>query len=177
RGDWIETAAVEGTVEEIGVATTKLRTFANSVQTIPNRLLADQPITNWSKMRIRRIKMLIGVEYRTTGAQLEKIVSDILAYLENNPEIAQPKNSKAKLMVHLAEFASSSVNIDLYYFTKTTNWQEWRRIKHENMLEFMKIVEKNGAAFAFPSQSIYVEQLPEEPEKKSVGKKVKENNA
>ena len=57
-------------------------------------------------------------------------------------------------------FNDSSIDILLYYFTKTTNWQEWMRIREENMLEFMKIVEAEGAALAFPSQQIYLEKLP-----------------
>ncbi len=60
----------------------------------------------------------------------------------------------------MVEFNSSSIDILLYYFTKTTNWQEWMAIREANMLEFMKIVEDEGAAFALPSQQIYVEKLP-----------------
>ena len=65
-------------------------------------------------------------------------------------------------MVHLVNFGASSIDISLYYFTKTTNWVEWRSIVHENILEFKRIVEGEGAAFAFPSQSIYLETLPSE---------------
>jgi MscS family membrane protein len=65
-------------------------------------------------------------------------------------------------MVHLVNFSASSIDISLYYFTKTTNWVEWRQIVHENILEFKRIVEREGAAFAFPSQSIYLESTPSE---------------
>ena len=62
-------------------------------------------------------------------------------------------------MVHLVAFNASSVDINLYYFTKTTDWFLWRGIVEEHMLAFMQIVEDAGSSFAFPSQSIYVEDL------------------
>ena len=62
-------------------------------------------------------------------------------------------------MVHVVSFGPSSVDINLYYFTKTTDWVLWRDIVEEHMIAFMKIVEDAGSSFAFPSQSIYVEEL------------------
>ena len=62
-------------------------------------------------------------------------------------------------MVHLVAFNASSVDINLYYFTKTTDWLLWRKIVEEHMLAFMKIVDSAGSSFAFPSQSVYVEGL------------------
>ena len=61
-------------------------------------------------------------------------------------------------MVHLVAFNASSVDINVYYYTKTTDWLSWRAIVEEHMLAFMKIVENAGSGFAFPSQSIYVEK-------------------
>lgn len=159
RGDWIETPSIEGTVTEIGIATTKIRTFAKAIQTIPNSKLSQQPITNWSKMSYRRVKMTIGVEYRTTSVQLENIINRIRDYLSINPDIANPP--AVAQMVHVVKFGSSSINFNLYYFTKTTNWAEWRHVRHENMIEFMRIIEDEGASFAFPSQSVYLETTPD----------------
>ena len=104
--------------------------------------------------------MTIGVEYNSTAIQLKNIVNRIREYLKSNPAIAQPETEEVVQMVHLVNFGASSIDISLYYFTKTTNWVEWRSIVHENILEFKRIVEGEGAAFAFPSQSIYLETLP-----------------
>ena len=104
--------------------------------------------------------MTIGVEYNSTANQLENIVDRIREHLQSNPAIAQPGTDEVVQMVHLVNFGASSIDISIYYFTKTTNWVEWRRIVHENILEFKRIVEGEGAAFAFPSQSIYLETLP-----------------
>jgi len=153
KGDWIETPFVDGTVESIGLRATKIRSFAKALITVPNSKLADAPVINWSRMTHRRIKMTIGLEYGSTAAQLEAIVEKIRAYLASHPDVAQDTTQ----MVHLVEFGESSINLNLYYFTKTTNWLAWRDVVSANMIDFKKIVEDEGAAFAFPSRTVYLE--------------------
>lgn len=163
RGDWIKTPDIEGTVAEIGISTTKVREFDKAVTSIPNKQLSETTIKNYSKMTYRRVKLTVGVEYSSTANQLKNIVDRFREYLQNNPEIAQPDTERVAQMVHLVNFAGSSIDISLYYFTKTTKWAEWRRVVHNNMLEFKQIVEDEGAAFAFPSQSLYLESTPTKP--------------
>ena len=158
KGDWIQTPKVEGTVEMIGLRATKVRTFAKALVNVPNGQLANDPVINWSRMTNRRIKMTIGVEYRTTAEQLENIIKRIREFIETNPDV-EPKDNVAQ-MVHLVGFGASSIDINLYYFTKTTNWEEWRQIRNDHMIAFKRIVEEEGTAFAFPSTSLYVEQMP-----------------
>ena len=162
RGEWIKTPDIEGTVFEIGIATTKVREFDKAVTSIPNKRMSESTIKNYSRMTNRRVKLIIGVEYSSTANQLENIVDRIREHLQSNPAIAQPGTDEVVQMVHLVNFGASSIDISLYYFTKTTNWVEWRRTVHENILEFKRIVEQEGAAFAFPSQSIYLESMPSE---------------
>ena len=159
RGDWIKTPDIEGTVFEIGIATTKVREFDKAITSVPNKRMSESTIKNFSRMTNRRVKMTIGVEYSSTANQLENIVDRIREYLQSNTDIAQPEAESVVQMVHLAKFGASSIDISLYYFTKTTNWIEWRRVVHENIIEYKRIVEQEGAAFAFPSQSIYMEEL------------------
>jgi MscS family membrane protein len=158
-GDWIQTPDVEGVVEEIGSRATKIRTFSKGLVTIPNGTLVNSAVANWSEMTQRRIKMRIGLEYRTSREQIDHIIQRLKNYLQKNPDV-ETDASKVVTLVYLVEFNTSSIDILLYYFTKTTNWQEWMRIREENMLEFMHIIEEEGASFAFPSQQIYVEKLP-----------------
>ena len=160
RGDWIQTPDIEGTVFEIGIATTKVREFDKAITSIPNKRMSESAIKNYSRMTNRRVKMTIGVEYSSTANQLENIVDRIREYLQSNPDIAQPETESVLQMAHLTSFGASSIDISLYYFTKTTNWVEWRRVVHENIIEYKRIVEREGAAFAFPSQSIYLESTP-----------------
>ena len=125
---------------------------------MPNAQIVDSPVINWSRMTHRRIKMVIGLEYRTTAKQMEAIVDKLRDFLKNDEDVAQTDVAQ---MVHLSDFGASSINIDLYYFTKTTDWVTWRDIRNRHIIAFKRIVEEEDAAFAFPSQSLYVESMPE----------------
>lgn len=159
KGNWIKTSDVEGTVEEIGFRATKVRQFDKALVTILNSKLADQALINYSRMTHRRIYWLIGIEYRSTQEQIRHIIHDISAYVyqcgdfETDPE-------QTKTFVFLDSFGNSSIDIMLYCFTKTTIWGEWLQAKERLAYAIKGIVEEHGAAFAFPSRSLYVETLP-----------------
>jgi len=155
-GDWIKTPQVEGTIETIGIRSTKVRTFAQALVTVPNATLANSAILNWSAMGKRRIKMNIGITYDTPGQTVENIIKDIKVMLENNEDIHQDT-----IHIYFSEFAASSLNIFCYYFTKTTNWGEFMRVRENTYLEIMKIVERNGTSFAFPTQTLHIEKNKE----------------
>lgn len=155
-GEWIKVNGVEGTVENIGMRTTKVRSFQKSLITVPNHIVANHPIENFSRRGIRRIKMHIGLTYSTNSEQIIKIMEDIKEMLKGHEGISQNDS----LMVNFDTFGDSSLDIFIYTFTKTANWKKYLDIRENVNLEIMKIVEDNGSSFAFPSQSIYVEQTP-----------------
>jgi len=155
-GEWIRIDGVEGTVEDIGMRTTKIRSFEKSLIMLPNQLIANSPIENFSRRGVRRIKMTIGVTYSTSSEQIEKILTDIRTMLRNHKNIAQ----KETMLVNFTTFGDSSLNILIYTFSNTANWAKYMEIKEDVNLKIMKIIEENGSEFAFPSQSLYVESLP-----------------
>jgi len=157
-GEWIKVNGVEGTVENIGMRTTKVRSFQKSLITVPNHIVANHPIENFSRRGIRRIKMHIGLTYSTNSEQIIKIMEELKEMLKGHEGISQNDS----LMVNFDTFGDSSLNIFIYTFTKTANWEKYLDIRENVNLEIMKIVENNGSSFAFPSQSIYVEQMPDE---------------
>ena len=154
-GEWIKIDGIEGVVEDIGMRTTKIRSFQKSLITLPNQLIANSPIENFSRRKIRRIKMTIGITYSATSEQIESIVSDIRTMLRNHEGISQNKT----LLVHFTSFDDSSLGIFIYTFSNTASWSKYMEIKEDVNLKIMKIVEKNNAEFAFPSQSLYIEQI------------------
>ena len=156
-GDWIKVGSVEGIVEDIGLRTTKVRTFEKSLITVPNSYIANNPIENFSRRNIRRIKMTIGITYDTPKEKVVDIVKDIKDMLLSHPGI----DKNQTLLVFFDEFGDSALNIFIYTFTNTAVWSEYLAIKEDINLKIMEIVEKHGSSFAFPSQSIYVEKLPE----------------
>ncbi len=155
-GDWIKTPEVEGTIEHIGIRSTKVRTFARALVSVPNGNIANSAILNWSEMNKRRIKMTLGLTYGTTAAQMRQILKEMRELLQNDDEIDQQT-----IYIHFTEFQDSALGIFCYFFTKTTNWGEYMQVRERINLELMEIVEQNGAAFAFPSQSLYVESMPD----------------
>lgn len=159
-GDWIQTPSVEGTVESIGIRSTRIRTFAKALVAVPNATLANSPITNWSRMTMRRIKMTIGLTYDTNSTQMQNILEQTRTMLQNDPDI----NDKT-ILINFTDFQDSALSIFCYFFTNTTNWQEYLMVRERINLSIMKIVEDNRASFAFPSQSVYIESLPDNPTK------------
>ncbi len=156
-GEWIKVGGVEGTVEDIGMRTTKIRSFEKSLITVPNQIVSNSPIENFSRRGIRRIKMQIGLTYGTSREQINAIVKELRELLHSHEKISQ----KDALLVNFESFGNSSLNIFIYAFANTSNWERYLNIREDIHLKIMKIVEDNGATFAFPSQSIYVEQMPD----------------
>ena len=158
-GDWIKVeGTVEGTVEKIGFRSTRIRRFDQAPVQVPNTMLSDQAVTNYSAMTHRRIYWTIGVEYRTTVPQLRKIRDQIEAYITDNPAFVDA--SKVSTFVRIDAFSDSSIDIMLYCFTETTKWGEWLAIKETLAFRIKEIVEEAGTGFAFPSRSLYMESLP-----------------
>ena len=155
-GEWIKVDGVEGTVEDIGMRSTKIRSFAKSLITVPNQIMANNPIENFSRRGIRRIKMRIGLTYSTNAKQINTIVQEIKYMLESHEDISH----KDTLLVNFESFGDSSLNIFVYTFTSTANWAKYLDIREDIQLQIMRIVEENNSSFAFPSQSIYVESMP-----------------
>ncbi len=151
-GDWILTPNVEGTVEDINFRSTKVRTFAHALVTVPNSTLAKNAITNWSKMGKRRISFNLGVTYTTPKGKLARCVKRIETMLKSHEEI-HPET----IFVNFDSFNHSSLDIFIYCFTNTTVWGEFLRVKEDINFKILEILEQEGVSVAFPSRSIYFE--------------------
>ncbi len=161
-GEWILVdGVVEGTVEEIGFRSTKIRRFDKAPVHVPNAQLSDAAVTNFTRMTHRRIYWMIGVEYRTTVDQLKIIRDEITKVLYDDDRF--DTSDKVVTFVRVDSFGASSIDIMVYCFTKTTVWGEYLEIKEDLAMKVKEIVEnKAETGFAFPSQSIYIESLPED---------------
>ena len=151
-GDWVLTPSVEGVVEDINFRSTRIRTFAEAVVTVPNSTLANEPITNWSRMGKRRITFTLRITYDTPREKIEKCVRGIREMLRNHPGIHQET-----IFVFFDSYGDSSLNLFLYFFTRTTVWEEFLRVKEDVNLKIMGILEDEGVSVAFPSTSVYFE--------------------
>ncbi|MEA1960409.1 MAG: mechanosensitive ion channel family protein [Bacillota bacterium] len=156
-GDWVYTASVEGTVEDISFRSTKFRTFAHALVTVPNSTLANESIMNWTRMGKRRLTFTIGVTYSTSRLQMETCVRRIREMLIEHPDI-----HNELIMVNFEKFNDSSMDIFIYCFTNTTVWNEFLNVRQDVNLRIMDILDEEGVSMAFPSQSIYIENQKQE---------------
>ncbi len=152
-GDWILTPSVEGTVEEMSFRSTKVRTFPNALVTVPNTVLANEAVTNWTRMNKRQITFNLGVTYTTPRAKLQTCVRRIKDMLQKHPAV-HPDT----IFVRFNSFGDNSLNIFLYFFTRTTVWAQYLEVREELNFKIMEILEEEGVSVAFPSRSLYFEE-------------------
>ena len=157
-GDWIEVGSVEGTVEEVGLRSTQIRTFANSLITIPNATFTTNSVNNWTRMKKRRIKTTIGLTYDTKPDQMGKAVEAVRQVLREDKRIHQDF-----FLVNFTDLSAYSLDIFIYCFTITTAWADHLQVRQEVLLKIMKAVSDLGLSFAFPTQTIHMDTPPEAP--------------
>jgi MscS family membrane protein len=152
-GDWIRSPdrEIEGTVEEIGLRVTVIRTFDKRPLYVPNAVFTTIAVENPSRMTHRRIRETIGVRYDDVG-QIPAILQDIRKYLKENPDIDESQT----LMVNVNEFGASSVDFFIYTFTRTTVWTEFHTVKEKVMLAISDIITQHGGEIAFPTTTVHV---------------------
>lgn len=152
-GDWIKTSNLEGTIEDITFRSTRIRTFENSVITVPNNTIANDSIINWSRMYKRRVKLNLQVEYGTSLEKIKAVTEKINEVLINHPEV-----NKEVCHVRFDEFAQDGLNILVYYFTNTTDYDTYLKVKEDINMRILDILEKENVSLAFKTQTIHLKK-------------------
>ncbi len=156
-GDWIYVEnIIEGIVERIGFRSTVIRKFDKSIATIPNASFAENAVVNISETTNWRISWIITLQYNTSIDQLKNIRDQIEKYITTSKDYKISETTEHAIRVD--KFSDSSIDMYIRCFTVTDDWGEWLKVKERLAMEIKNIVEKNGASFAFPSTSIYVEK-------------------
>ena len=155
-----------GTVEQIGFRSTLIRQFDTNIITVPNFKFAEQSVTNFTRRQHRRIRWIIGLEYKTNIEQLKNIRNKIKDFIDQDDSFANDGSSYFKSSyVRIDNFSDSSIDMLVQCFTKTINWDEYMEIKERLAINIKEVVESEKAGFAFPSQSVYVESMPDDEPK------------
>lgn len=154
-GDWIVTGDIDGTVEEVGFRSTRIRTFRNSVIYVPNGQLADTTIDNNGLRQFRRFKTTIGITYDTPPELVETFVDGLKRILH-----AHPDTNKEKYEIHFNNLGPSSLDILFYIFFEAPTWTDELKFRQEILLEIMKLAQHLGVHFAFPTQTLHVDNFP-----------------
>ncbi len=152
-GDWVRSPDrnIEGTVEHIGWRLTTIRTFDKRPLYVPNATFTTIAVENPSRMTNRRIYETIGIRYVDVG-QMASIVADIKSMLQGHDDI----DSDQTLIVNFLAFNSSSLDIMVYTFTKTTEWVRFHEVKQDVLLKISDIIEGYGAEVAFPTRTLHL---------------------
>lgn len=155
-GDWISSGDIDGTVEEVGFRSTRVRTFRNSVTYVPNGRIADSTIDNHGLRQFRRFYTTITITYDTPPHLVEAFVAGLRKIVEEHPD-----TRKDVYHVYFNDMAAYSLNIMFYIFFAVPTWGEELRCRHEILIQIMKLAEKLGVQFAFPTQTLHMESFPE----------------
>ena len=152
-GDWIRIGDVDGFVETIGFRSTRIRTWPRTLVTIPNKLIANSQIENWSAMPVRRITFTLRIAYGATPDQMEALVDGIREILTTHPGVDQGYH-----LVNFTEFSPEGLGVFVYYFTSSTVWKEHMQVRQEVNLEIMRLVDSLGLTLGVPERRIHVEE-------------------
>ncbi len=153
EGDFVKIYDFVGTVEQIGLRSTRIRTLDRTLITIPNGELANQRIESYTVRDRMRLACMIRLEYRTTAAQLQRVLEDLEKILR-----AHPKIWPDAVVVRLAAFGESSLDIEIMAWFQTKEWSEFQKIRQDVLLEFMQAIEGAGAAIAVPARNVQIAQ-------------------
>lgn len=162
-GDWVTASGIDGDIEEVGFRATRIRTFHNSVTYVPNGKLADMVVDNMGLRKYRRYKTYIAVTYDTPPALLNAFVDGLRKIVDTHPD-----TRKDYYNVYVNTFNNSSIDILFYIFFAVPTWPQELNARHEVNVAIMKLAEELGVRFAFPTQTIHVEDMPEKEPKTPV---------
>lgn len=155
-GDWIVAEGVEGTVEEVGFRSTRIRAFDTSIFQIPNSKLAEIVVNNKGLRHYRRYKTELGLRYDTPPELIEAFVKGVRQIV-----ILHPDTLSEEYNVEFTNFGPSSLIIMLNVFFKQLDWNVEQSSRHRLHIAIVKLAKELGVEFAFPSTTMIIEQFPD----------------
>ncbi|AHM61132.1 MscS mechanosensitive ion channel [Flammeovirgaceae bacterium 311] len=150
-GDFCKAGDTIGTVEQIGMRSTRIRTLDRTVVTIPNGEFSSSKIENYAHRDRFRFTTVLNLRYETTPDQMRFLLVEIRALL-----YAHPKVSPDPARVRFIELAAASLNIEIFAYINAKNFDEFLEVREDLLLRIMDVVEAGGTGFAFPSQTLYL---------------------
>ncbi len=151
EGDFVRIEDFVGTVEVIGMRSTKVRTLDRTLISIPNGRLAEMRLESLTARDRLRLACIIGLVYETTAAQMREVLARLERVLREHPKIWPDT-----VVVRFQALGASSLDIELMAWFETADWSEFQLIRQEVLLQFMEVVEAAGSSFAFPTQTVHL---------------------
>lgn len=151
-GEYIRIAAHEGTVEEIGLRSTRLRTAQRTQIVIPNKTVATEVITNFTRMPQRRVDATLGVDYDNPPEKIQLVLEDIRALLRADPGVHQ-----GQIVVSMADFSDLSLRVQILYFTADPDWEVHMAVRERVNFGILRAVDARGVELSYPNPIIRVD--------------------
>ncbi len=158
-GDWVVISTTEGVVEEVGFRTTRVRTFYNSVITVPNATIVNTMVDNYGARKYRRYVTTLGLAYDTPPEKIQGFCEGVRAIIAGMPGMR-----KDYYLVEFREFDASSLNVMVYSFMIAPSWNDELRTRTNLNLEIIRLAQELGVSFAFPTQTLHIETQAKEGE-------------
>lgn len=150
-GDWITVGEIDGTVEHVGFRSTRIRTFYNSLISVPNRTFISATVDNWGARHYRRIKTMLSLTYDTPPEKIEAFCEGVRELVRNHPY-----TRKDYYHVYLNQFSGSSLDVLLYCFVRTPDWATELRERHRLFGDILSLAAELSVSFAFPTQTLHM---------------------
>lgn len=157
-GDWVVIGGYEGTVEQVGFRSTRIRTFADSQITVPNARITDTEVNNMGRRTWRRYSTTLGIAYHTDADRIQAFAEGLRAII-----LANPKMRHDYYIVEFINFGESSLDLMLYCFIDAADWNEEMRTRHVLNLDILRLAEQLEVEFAFPTRTLHLAGMPDRP--------------
>ncbi len=155
-GDWVLVDGTEGTVERVGLRATRIRTFYDSVISVPNRTVANAVVDNMGQREYRRMKQMIPLRHDADPDRIAAFVEGV-----RNVVLANPRMRHDYYEVHVNRFSESSVDVLVYCFFRVDDWHEELTERHKFILEVLRLARALDVRLAVPARSLKLEATPE----------------
>jgi MscS family membrane protein len=152
-GDFCRVGTETGTIEEISLRTTRLRTLANTLIAIPNGRLANEPIDNFSAREKILYRPTLRLRYDTTPEQLTHILDGIREFFSSHDRILQDSHR-----VRFKEIADDALLVEVYAYLDTTDWSVYLGLAEELNMRILEIVAQAGTTLSLPARTLHIEQ-------------------
>lgn len=152
-GDWVIVGDVEGSIEHIGFRSTRIRTFYNSLVSVPNSIFITATVDNMGKRRYRRLSCKLSIAYDTPPERIDAFCEAVRELVRQHPY-----TRKDYFHVYLNEFSAAALEILVYVFWETPEWSTELRERHRFLLDCLRVAQRLGVEYAYPTQTLYMKQ-------------------
>ena len=151
-GEVVKIGSEIGTVEDIGLRSTKIRKLDRCLLVMPNKSVAAENIINLSRFTGRRVEQVLGLTYSTTAEQMDEMVGEVRRLL-----LAEAEIDLNSVIVYFRDFSASSLDIWIIFNVKDPDFHRHMVLRQRLNLAFMRAIEARGLSFAFPTQTVVLD--------------------